>query len=746
MLSFDSPSRSSRPRPPAQARRMSRLNQEDDVRPSTPTPSGRPYPSPDSSPREGPKDLVDDVSDIGSPVMTPFKKPLPRARLSMSGDDFDAPPFNIREPTPSRRMSWRVPESPQIARLADDSEEYRSRLAELDAQTTRGQAEAKRHIHKLEKEVMGLNTKWEQMLQRNQELEELVKKESAEQERKKRERSERLRAIKEKNKSSDDDYVEVKNFAPSSGLRSFPSLPSFPSSSSLRTQSGPLRSVYEDQASSNSSSDDDRRQAQAAYRAARTSLSMEESSLLRLMKDKVDQLEKINQELVVQKTNTDGELKKVMQEMEGLKEAVLKSLQERFPGTADGGPSRRDRVRTRSLLVDADRPRLEIPRDDSSVRSGSTSAASTLRATPSPSPSPSASPSASPLQLSSSTRSPRGIGNRHRIAHTKLRKPITPNLFAQDPPASPSRGMFIYSPSRPSGLRNEHADSLTDDQIFGPDVDSNPPSPPVFLSNLSTELTTGGTAPGSMRKFQTLDKKSIGAALWSDMAGQYGEDWSLVIPGHVFNVFVTSIFGDVDDAIPPPSAVRNALVSVLFGDAENPEVLNSLKDGNGLPSVATIVPPRWVFNDGKKFLLLTAPALQLIMSTPGLESWNGLAVAPDTNHIKKPEGSRTTTLDVIVPFGYQSDLFSDAGSEAASTERGDAAAETNAENATSSADSPTSPASRTQFDALATGLHKTSFKTFLEIWICIQFVIVVFVFLWTVARRGPKSVIGTGRR
>ncbi|KAI0959607.1 hypothetical protein AcW1_004390 [Taiwanofungus camphoratus] len=161
---------------------------------------------------------------IASPAISP-----PSAALSPAyeGSSLPLSPSYTDAPLPPgarTRHTRRISVTPaDLMRLADQNSELLEKLERLETESQQADQAGKRKLRKLEKEIQGLREELERTQAKEAELEEQARQaldlSKGEAQRRREEREERLKALKEKSASgSDDASDEVRDFAPASEL------------------------------------------------------------------------------------------------------------------------------------------------------------------------------------------------------------------------------------------------------------------------------------------------------------------------------------------------------------------------------------------------------------------------------------------------------------------------------------------------------------------------------------------------
>ncbi|KAF8550489.1 hypothetical protein OG21DRAFT_1525099 [Imleria badia] len=164
-------------------------------------------------------------SPVGSSNPSPMSSDsqLPQSPHYYSADDSHGSSAFIPRPRPHYR---RVSVSPaDLAQLSDQNAELLAKLEKLEAESIHADQAGRRKLRNLEKEIQGLRDELDKTRARSDELEKKARVFSdaalkdEETERRRREREERLRALRSKTDSGDQE-TEIRDFAPGGGLAS----------------------------------------------------------------------------------------------------------------------------------------------------------------------------------------------------------------------------------------------------------------------------------------------------------------------------------------------------------------------------------------------------------------------------------------------------------------------------------------------------------------------------------------------
>lgn len=231
--------------------------------------------------------------------------------------------------TPPRRgHARRLSASPeQIAQLNNQNDELHTRLEKIISDANLTDRESKRRLRQLQKEIEGLRNELESTQRRNAELENVVADNRTDGRRVREEREEQLLAARAKGRTNEDDEDDtIKDFAPGSFTSSSSSrlsLNSMPSSGSMPGVPFPSRAFASDldtiPATVVEDEEDDDNSASVRRRSRLTSCTPEEFTLLAQILSKVKELEDANNTISQSQKEMQDKLEKARQEADQMK-------------------------------------------------------------------------------------------------------------------------------------------------------------------------------------------------------------------------------------------------------------------------------------------------------------------------------------------------------------------------------------------------------------------------------------------
>jgi hypothetical protein len=181
-------------------------------------------------------------STFASPTASPhfYTASLPRSNI---GSLIQESPLHMQHPLPEtpvpRLRTRKISVSPSdISLLSDQNTELLMKLEKLEAESEQADLAGKRKLKRLEKDIQLLKEELDRTRERNEEIEEKVKMDKA---LGKKERKERVRLLRGKASMSDDEdgSYEVRDFAPGGPLAAEPSSVTFSAQRLFEPESAP---------------------------------------------------------------------------------------------------------------------------------------------------------------------------------------------------------------------------------------------------------------------------------------------------------------------------------------------------------------------------------------------------------------------------------------------------------------------------------------------------------------------------
>ncbi|GBE79484.1 predicted protein [Sparassis crispa] len=652
----------------------------------------------------------------------------------------------------SRRISVTPTE---LAHLADQNAELLDKLEKLEAESQQADQAGKRKLHKLEKEIQTLREELESTQAKGAELEEQAKAanmSASEVQRRKEERVERLKALKEKSASGPDfASEEVRDFAPPSKLPKYrPHTTSIDSAEEVSAalaadlSGGASLSDPSESDGSDHSHDDGENDTSSflpmPYPSRSSSQLVAESAIVSQLLLKIRELEETNAQIIEDQRATGGRLRAAQRDAEGIRQ-LYDCLSDGAEVELQVGPD------------DAD-----SPVKGESVFSGDTIKFSSLRRTIdsdlsgylSAAPDPFASGITNDMQ--STTRSIH-VPNMSSGSH-KTRKSVV-GLF--DRPVEPSPA-FV-----PSGSVRL--------------------APTGDFSILST-ATTNGLNPLSppLSSLQTPDGLGFGRTLGSELGSEFGDDWGENAGNHhlrtssLYDLAAFNISRDMSStSLVSPTAEKSGFA---FPSLETPSSSGTTRQGEWEENLSPSTPPFSPSRPGGPQFNIQPPTpspdklreasftrslrlSQIVHSRTHRWVERRSAHLPETQITMRSRRSFADTSRSLDTDGESFDqaaqappgaVISENVSMSARTKRaadGDAGADSGAEaeGDCSALELRGMSCPHTSAVLRAESSRQEGFVgVMLEVWLWIQFVIVVFVFLWAMAKRGPKNVLEEAER
>ena len=690
-------------------------------------------------------------------------------------------------PTHSRNNSFahrghtrRISASPSaLLALSETNEELIAELTHLRSSTDSAQIEGARRLRKLEREIGGLKAELDASQRTNAELEERVKEQRDEE--RKRDREERLRRLRLAEDAQDQESgPEIRNFAPQGqGIDTWDSV-----------ATPRMARMIPSRIDTNVTDDSEPEEPHSAYDASVSSASSShygtispgEYAVVAQLYRKVEELQEANAELGARNRIVHARLARAERDALEIKR-VYDEIGEEIGAEADvelsdASDGRRGTIRgTKSptaSLRGPRTPRSVTPRANSwsyRGKNGPRLANPFLEETPTMK-------SRTGTGTGTGTRA---LGNKHMYKgmHTvKSRKPLTDTLFA--PPSAQGDGgntpSIIIVPTRsprsrgrtkgkgkgrPESVLSRSASPFDAFGIRQDFSESSRVSSGTGIGRRSTSsssyLSTSSYASLTRYAGQRRPRRSLG----SELGVEFGADWSF---GHPDISRRSSFFDDEsvraegvaymgsdvedegEDEDPALAALRNALSPLnagrLLEEDEHILPVGALRSSPGeafqLVSHAVAVRPnRWLETDDGR---TRGPGPRgILMHHPFF--------APHSVDAEDPW--ETTRYPDIEP-GHD-----DKGSVHMRTCRRERALErmastrraSHGENllALVSASRPADHEPRRAHNVMET-IKRSSTNVLIDLWIFLQFVVVICTFLYTMTKRGPRDVLGAPRR
>jgi len=707
---------------------------------------------------------------------------------------FSPPPSPPAHRTPlnhTRDHSRRVSASPAaLAFLAEQNDKLQSRISELENETNEADQSGKQKLRKLEKEIEALRSELELLEQRNGELEQKVQvvptvvEEDEEAERLKLAKKERLRAFRRLSRTVDDDGPHYQDFAPSSSRSSIASVltPRTKRTSGSPDDSPPLIPTPLSPVLSETELP-----SPGTSRVSTMRQSSGETAVVIQLLRKIEELERANQEFNLQHAQTDHKLRRVGLEAdemriayEGLEDEVNQGGWIDFPSI--DSPLQHYSRPTSLVIPGTSTPNHIRHRSDSMERFSSVRSRA----------------SSGGLTTPKSTRSRHGLGNKAMYSK-RARRPISQNLFS-----SPARSRSVSSVSRTQ--RNSLTSRLPPNPespnpfLVRPDASTSRTrrlsalTPKLSLASATRAVSSLGSPSKCDRAFGSGHGKTLGSEL--GLASEFGDDWGNNVVDALFAEeadyeaddggqnasFYSADEGENGQDLPPfeidpaiaaledamekrgrPLEQDEHILPVGCLRTSPPETFYQLN------CAVTARPTRWVNVDSQNSQRLlmpnpdSTPLLSLLgpstseMADPWEATWYStdieedafadVGASPKKTYKRKPKDrlSRRNSALMRLNTAHQSRRLSmsssggDSDNEEEQEMHSFEVVQTPEKRETAEYQSE-----KARYDpvALAERLQRTSLKTFLEVWLLLQFVLVIGVFVYSTMRQGPRGVLG----
>jgi len=697
------------------------------------------------------------TTPIASPALNAPSPLYNDASFSQSLDIGDTP-----LPIPRFRHSRRISVTPSdLARLADQNAELIDKLEKLEAESQHADHAGKRKLRKLEREIQGLREELEQTQAKEAALEEQVRvaplTSLEEAQRRKAEREERIRALRDKGGSvsgSDTASDEIRDFAPPSELTRSRSLMIPPSAITYAETSSTLSSPSSH--ALNMQGDSDHPMYYTRQRLSSTrSQSGAEFVIVSQLLSKIHELEETNAQIKQEQRSTEERLRSAQWDAESIKRAY---------DYLNGGTG------VELEVVTEDDPE-ESPSKGKRVASGGTIRFSSLRRTIhqdlsrlSDSGEPDEFASGITTDMQSTTRNTGGL-KRPQGGSNKARKSVV-GLFDSDTRSHDTSGSYPatlrISPSfrgSPAGTESELGDIST----WSTAATDGLALPSPALSNMLPTPVEGVEQP-------------FGHTLGSELGSEFGDDWGANAGNH--HLRTTSLYeiAGLDlsrEASMSPSVAERPLFVFPALDDSDSLVMEStpVKDDLWGTEPGPSTPPR-------------LPGLQLNVEPPTpspgrlqkpasvrqhqlsqtvrsrthrwVEGRFSPSPSPSPDPTKRRPGAavrkRSGLNSSVILAGMDKEPIS--GSRAGSRGRipvfSDADHDRGPEDVKDDGIADLDRSVQIRADAsgiLSPGARREGFTGFVvEVWLWLQFAVVILVFIWAMAKRGPKSVLEEAER
>ncbi|KAH8105982.1 hypothetical protein BXZ70DRAFT_904066 [Cristinia sonorae] len=665
-------------------------------------------------------------------------------------------PASRSPPLPPLGHHRRISVTPaEIALLADQNAELLDKLETLEEESERNDQIGRRKLKKLEQEIQWLKEELEETQAKEQEMAEKAKiLNDAELQRKKEEREERLRNLKEQAASdSEDPFDDIRDFAPA---------PELPRSGSAKTFCAPLTTPAPPPVNMSTKpvpTDSSLLAASPFPHPPRSPAPRPEYALIAELLKKIQELEETNQQITREQRSTEDRYRAVQRDAESIRRAydyleddssdvrVLDTASSDLPPSG----SAEETIKFSSIrrTIDGDiNSFLEDGVDEEDFINGIS------------------------LEMFSTTREnilPPPPGNKSASGH-KSRKSVV-GLFDSPESSKQSNLRAAYPPTldvSPS-FRSDNPTDLADMSTWSTAaVDSFDVGSPAMPSSLGLTLPPNSSRFGSI----SLGKQSLG----SELGSEFGDDWGQNAGNYHLRSSslydLTHVTAASRANTPSPIAEQALVFHTPPGSPPPPsesawEDLDESPDPAGTSVSGSMTPVR-----PKRMSLLIDPP------TPSPRSnRNSLALreARSIRNLRLSETVRARTNRWVegryagaessalsVPMRRRRSMraqvhgHTNRGSDASmifsetfdvvvrqlSFRGEDDLAEEDEDVALGNPKAVSSPAA-TNANAIAMlPRRKEGFVGFiLEVWLWLQFAVVVMVFLWAMARRGPKSVL-----
>ncbi|KDQ64180.1 hypothetical protein JAAARDRAFT_52162 [Jaapia argillacea MUCL 33604] len=663
-------------------------------------------------------------------------------------------------PTPQmNRHTRRISVTPgEISRLADQNHELMIKLEKLESESTQADQVGKKKLRKLEKEIQLLRDELERTQVRSEELEERAKASFAkaiteeEMERKKKEREEKARAMRGKGADDEDEDDEIRDFAPGGALSSpqtSPTIRRFKFPTTPRTTTPPFTFPTRGQSSpcatpTSNEGQGDLFSPSFIPRSQQTPGKLHESAIIPQLLLKIRELEETNVQISEQQKQAAEKMRSAQQDVDSIRrlyeclgedvevqivtDDISDDLNRDFMGLNLATRDKTIRFRSLKRTIEGD-VAFMVDEEDNSFDGGIEGG------------------------MHSTTRGPLVMA----APQHKARKSVV-GLF--DPDTSMSS----------QGSRSGSSTASVSTSAFQPMVKPSPQEPVAWPTTKSrTPSPTPSTyvnLPPSDLRFSPAPSLRVGAekhTLGSELGSEYGDDWGVDNEHHHLR---TASLYDMSHMVetassrapspPPPRDVEATPRASEWNSrqktwANPPSALQlSLREDTAGASTSTqrgsSPQPLPALDKIRREAMYTrnrrlSQTVQA-RTTRWVDGRFKDTLRPMANPEARPpteerKGPGRSTLRTSVTKMFEGVVGSVSGREHSSSEKNIQAME-----------SQPRPVVRAESKALQkVEDEKTGVvAVVLDLWLWLQFIIIIMVFLWAMAKRGPRNVLEEAER
>jgi len=697
------------------------------------------------------------TSRTPSPPTAPVVLPSPLSQsphyysASLPRTPLDSPashsPPSLR-PRHQRKISVTPAE---IAHLADQNAELLDKLGQLEEESERNDQLGRRKLRKLEREIQGLKEELEQTQVKEQESSEKAKVLSeAELQRRKEEREERLRSLKEHAISESESYDEVRDFAPA---------PELPRSGSVKglADPPPVFSLPPPpplvKMATRPTSDSALLGASPQRPPHRSPTPRPEYALISQLLHKIQELEETNAQITREQHATDDRLRAVRRDAESIHRAYdfladdssdIRIVDVVSPLQPSGSVEETIKFSSVRRTIEGDLE-LDLSMDEEFGEEAFMSGIS--------------------ADMRSTTRNilppP---GNKSAGGH-KARKSVVglfdgPDSFVRPMPNAAYPPMLNVSPNFLSGEPLPNPNDLADMSMWSTAaVDSFEVDSPA-MSSLGLSL------PPNVSAFSSISRGK--PTLGSELGSEFGDDWGRNAGNYHLRASslydLTHITTASRDNTPSPTGERHQLFHTPTGSPPSESGWEDIDESPDLLASSSVSGSATPVRAKRMSLVIDPPSpspsktSRHTLSLREARSMRSLrlseTVKARTNRwIEGRYTSDAGTLTVPIRRRRPTRSHASRGSDASMifNETFDVVVRqlsfSGVEGELAEDDEDTITANNGKVALVESGTvalapKKEGFVGFiLEVWLWLQFAIVVMVFLWAMARRGPKSVL-----
>ncbi|OCH90963.1 hypothetical protein OBBRIDRAFT_558995 [Obba rivulosa] len=684
-----------------------------------------------------------------SPLLSPN---VYQPTLQLNGHSFFQPPDDVSTPVISRaRHARKISVTPsEIAQLADQNAELLEQLERLEAESLQADQAGKRRLRKLEKEIQGLRQELESTQAKSEELEAQAKAaldmSPQDAQRRREEREERIRMLKEKAApvAADSTNEEVRDFAPASEL-SWTSPLKIYSPSVLHGRSPSADgSIFAGDVgiNLNLSKDadvDEEPETDAAPPSGRA-LSQPEMAIISQLLIKIQELEEINAQIKSEQRLTSERLRTAQWDAESIRriydclddlgDGELQIVSDDEPGAIDEpcASVEGDVIKLSHLRRSLDDLSLsyEAEDDEDVFRGGITKG------------------------MHSTTRS--AVDSHRGFQNRKLRKPVM--------------GLFSLPDADTPGASTSGSPSLLSSRAISP-------SELGDVSTWSVAATDGITASSPALSVTPMESPgfALGPSLGSELGSEFGDDWGTSAGYQHLRTSSLYDLAQLNFAHDPGSTSPDERPPFVFPTPDSPSPAQDSSSVSGRTAGSStptrsrtptlkVEPPtpspdklraqsrshrlsqtmharthRWVEGRFPQAQVEEKNA-KVLRPRRGARRGTDATVVMDDTFGEVVQHVRSFSSRGALSFAALSSGAEECEPEEDSEADGTVMMQANASTELQPAPDAGKPRSRRE------GLV----GVMVELWLWLQFAVVILVFLWAMAKRGPKSVLREAER